>query len=183
MASSGIVDLIKSQHKEVDTLYKTYQNTEKDGKLAIAHQIIRKICIHGESEEMVLYPFLKTKGIVDKVDHSLQEHLQLKKDLAVLDGLDNVDDPNYDSTLHKAMKELLHHIEEEETDMLPSLEKHASQDELKKLLEDFQKAMTQVPTRPHPSAPLEGPAKTVAGMGAKVVDSVRDTVRGVNTGS
>ena len=59
-AHASVIDLIKGEHRDVEALYHSYEQTEnKDEKLKIARQLIKDISQHGVQEEMSIYPSVR----------------------------------------------------------------------------------------------------------------------------
>jgi len=178
-ASESVVQLILNDHRKAEQLFEKYHAArEAAAKQKHAWALIKEISQHGAKEEMSIYPWMKqhfpeTSGVVS---HGIKEHQRLKEDLAALDKI-TVDDPRFDQTIQRVWKDLTHHIKEEESTILPQLEKKATAAELVKLGETFQQVEAIAPTRPHPHAPAEGVAAVVANAGAKIVDSMRDAKR------
>ena len=56
-------------------------------------------------------------------------------------------DPEFEPTIKGLMADLSKHIEEEERDDLPALEKHLPTDETQKLAEKFGRTKKFIPTR------------------------------------
>jgi len=111
-------------------------------------------------------------------DHALKEHQEIRELLYEVDNT-KVDDPSHPEKLEKAMKAVTHHVEEEESELLPLIEKLYSVEELKKVGASFKVHKYTAPTRPHPSTPMQGPLAAAAGMMAKPIDLARDAVRNV----
>ena len=77
------------------------------------------------------------------------EHQQVTEDLYRLDEMSLAKFPvQFEQCLAKIMSELTEHIAEEEAELLPSLEKVCSRDELIEMGRKFE--TTTVTTRPHP---------------------------------
>jgi len=144
----SVTDIIQGEHALVETLYKQYQSiSDAKQKQGIAYNIIKLLSIHAACEEMVVYPFLKNKdGSKYKtlVDHALNEHTQTKKDLYDLDNME-YGQSGYDAKLSKVIEETLVHVKEEESELLPTLEKAATPEELKQLAADFISAKSMAP--------------------------------------
>src|SRR5215216_3666137 len=79
------------------------------------------------------------------------------------------------------MREIRHHIEDEEGEMFAHMRQVIDQDELRQLgarVEAFKKV---APTRPHPSVPNTPLARIAAGPGASLFDRMRDLATGRGT--
>jgi hypothetical protein len=109
-------------------------------------------------------------------DHAREEHLQVKKDLYELDKTP-IDNGDFSTMLKKIMDELNHHIEEEETQLIPLFRKNASSEVLQNLAKEWYTKQKLVPTRPHPDAPDRPPMETVAGLMAAPLDKAKDLMR------
>lgn len=186
-ASSGakggasVVQLIKDDHRSVEADYARYESTKDPAeRTRIAQLVIKKISQHGAQEEMSIYPWMKQHSpkTAHMVDHGIKEHARLKQDLALLDGMKSTD-PLFDKTMKRVWEDLSHHIKEEESDILPTLEKIASASDLSSLGAKFLDLKSIAPTRPHPMAPTGGGAATkMANAGAAAMDNLRDAVQG-----
>jgi hypothetical protein len=72
------------------------------------------------------------------------------------------------------------HVVEEERDLLPAMKRALSPEELRTLADALARAKGSAPTRPHPTAPDEPPASTIANAGAAAYDRSRDALgRGI----
>lgn len=177
--SPSVVQLILKDHREVESLFARYHGaTDQKTKQDTAHKLIKEISMHGAKEEMSVYPWMKKNlpSTAGMVDHGIREHQTLKEDLAALDSM-SVSDARFDATVQRVWKDLKHHMKEEESEILPALEKKASAQDLSDLGKTFQSVESIAPSRPHPNAPSEGIAGVAANMGAKVIDSMRDAAR------
>lgn len=88
-----------------------------------------------------------------------------------------VTDNGYHELFGKMLKELMHHLEEEESDFLPKFKETIPQNELESLGASFAKTRVTAPTHPHPNAPDKPPAESLAGMTALPLDKTRDAMR------
>ncbi|CAB4422320.1 unnamed protein product [Rhizophagus irregularis] len=183
--TKDIVSEIIDDHKIIRNLAQRYENENNtDERQKIANTVIREIAVHSACEEINLYPAFEKHFTNGKeiADHSREEHLQVKKDLYKLDSM-KVTDNGYHELFGKMLKELVHHIDEEESDFLPKFKETISQNELESLGASFAKTRVTAPTHPHPSAPDKPPAESLAGMTALPLDKTRDAVRDfVDTG-
>jgi hypothetical protein len=75
------------------------------------------------------------------------------------------------------MENVRHHVEEEEKDLFPQVNKLLSRVDLDELGDAMAKAKKTVPTRPHPRSPDEPPGNIIAGAGAALMDKAVDAGR------
>lgn len=116
------ISLIKSDHRRVIELFDTYKSLQADeAKEEISSQIFKEITIHAKMEEKYFYPRMKELlGVTNPkiVDDALAEHHAAKVLLLEL-RLMNVNNPKFDSLMHVLEDSIVHHIDEEETTLLP----------------------------------------------------------------
>jgi len=180
-SSSGlrnVVNLILDDHRRMERMFSEWDSTaDAITKKRLALELIRTISLHGAKEEMSIYPWMKSHlpSSTGDIDHSIEEHATLKKDLAALEQLDPTD-ANFGATLRKSWQDLKHHIDEEETNVLPKLASKATPTQLNDLAERFENMERLAPSRPHPNAPAEGVGAYLANASAKVFDKVRDAM-------
>ncbi|MCK7497743.1 MAG: hemerythrin domain-containing protein [Comamonadaceae bacterium] len=87
---------------------------------------VRNICtaleIHAQLEEEIFYPSLRETGIdVDQLDKSVPEHDQMRSLIERVRSLD-ADDPAQAEAMCELMRTVMHHVAEEETQLLPLAE-------------------------------------------------------------
>jgi hypothetical protein len=80
------------------------------------------------------------------------------------------------------MKEIRHHIEDEEGEMFAHMRQVIDEDELLKMGERVEAFKKVAPTRPHPSVPNTALARTAAGPAASMFDRMRDLATGRGSG-
>lgn len=116
------ISLIKSDHRRVIELFDTYKSLQADeAKEEISSQLFKEITIHAKMEEKYFYPRLKELlGATNPkiVEDALAEHHAAKVLLLEL-RLMNVNNPKFDSMLQVLEDSVVHHIDEEETTLLP----------------------------------------------------------------
>jgi hemerythrin-like domain-containing protein len=87
-------------------------------------------------------------------------------------------DPDYQQALQEFVKAGREHIMYEQDVVWPRFQAAVGQEELEKLGEKLEQAKKVAPTRPHPDTPANAAVQKTMGMGAAVVDHVRDAVSG-----
>jgi hemerythrin superfamily protein len=178
--SKNVIQLIKEDHDRARSLYEQYKlpGTTASQKKLLAWAIIREISIHSAKEEEVVYPAMRNAMGDLTPDHLLNEHQQLKELLAELNN-DNIADPNFDGRLQELMEVLLHHMKEEEEDLLPrfAICEDVTSEYLMQLGRLFEQAKLHAPSRPHPWAPNKPPLNIAANASVAPLDFVRDLIR------
>ena len=127
-ASPEATDMLRADHKKVSGLFHQYEASgdQVNRKESIVRQICSELDVHAKLEEEIFYPAVEAKsdeGGRRKVQEGIEEHRRIKKLLAQLLGKRAHDD-EYDDTVHQLKQCVAHHVEEEETGVLPDAEKN-----------------------------------------------------------
>jgi hemerythrin superfamily protein len=177
------VKIIKQDHRTVKSLFRRYERADRRAdKQKIAEEIIEELSVHATIEEQLVYPVLREaeKRLERPVLNALEEHHAAKLVLAELDKM-KVDDERFDAKMHVVRESIEMHIEEEESTLLPRLERLLNDDVRATLAEAMIAAKRSAPNHPHPGAPDTPPAGMIAGLVAKVMDAGKDMVRKVTS--
>jgi hemerythrin-like domain-containing protein len=128
-----VVPLIKSQHRELEELLEQAEQEDTD-TLALLRKVAGLLGPHSAAEEAFVYPRIAElqEDQAEEVHDGTAEHHHAEAVLAELLAGDP-DAPGYDGKLAALIGELHHHIEEEESDLLPVLSDKASDDEREQL--------------------------------------------------
>ena len=117
------IEMLKSQHKDVDELFAQIEAaTTTDKKARLFEQLADKLAVHATIEEKHFYPAVKAKRTEDILLESLEEHLGIKRVLADLLATDASDD-TFDAKIKVLKEQVEHHVEEEHTDLFPKVKK------------------------------------------------------------
>lgn len=189
---------IKIDHDNIRDLYerlkKAYGSHDVEEVEALANTIVRETAIHGEAEELSIYPAMDKYGLRKEAEEDRHQHLEIKKRMHNVDSLlgafssNKNDKAKLDELVQAAstaIEVLLNHAKEEEEKDLPRLQdlikKGANSDSDKednKLIKDFLKARKMAPTRPHPTASQSGGvAQAAMGAASKPLDAAIHTTR------
>ncbi len=131
----NVVDLIMNDHREFERLFDQLQN-QPDERANTLPVMISLLTAHSRAEEAEVYPAATEAGIDEDVEHSQKEHLeadQLAADLAATP----VDAPEFEEKLTKLVDAVKHHLEEEESTVLPGMQNGLSAARLDELGEAF----------------------------------------------
>ena len=117
------IEMLISQHKEVDGLFAQIEAATSDDKKArLFAELADKLAIHATIEEKHFYPAVKAKRTEDILLESLEEHLGIKRVLADLLATEASDD-TFDAKIKVLKEQVEHHVEEEQTDLFPKVKK------------------------------------------------------------
>jgi hemerythrin-like domain-containing protein len=179
-ARADAIELLTSHHRDVEQLWSQAQAAHGAGDRGLAgdlgQRIITLLSQHDAIETQILYPTLRDVG--QRGDqlaaHSLEEHQKVRELLKAADG--DAADPKGWSSLSDAITNVMHHVEEEESQIFPML-RGVGQEELYELGDTMATAMKMAPTHPHPTTPNNPVGATVVGAAAGIVDRVRDALK------
>ncbi|HET7754406.1 MAG TPA: hypothetical protein VFK85_10900, partial [Anaeromyxobacteraceae bacterium] len=108
---------------------------------------------------------------------ALEEHHAAKVTSAELDAMP-ADGERFAAKMKVLATSVRAHIEEEERQLLPELERLLDAEELQDLGAALEMAKRVAPTHPHPTAPDSPPGGIVANAAAGIMDRARDALRG-----
>lgn len=128
------LELLKTDHKKVSSLFKQVEATEsQEEHLRLFEQIRVELETHTHIEETIFYPRIQQyEDLKDIVLEGIEEHRQVKTLIREIDRLVEGSE-KLDAKLKVMGENVEHHVEEEETEMFPKVEKAMSQDELAEL--------------------------------------------------
>ncbi len=117
---ADVVDLIMADHREVERLFDVLQN-EPDKRALTLPELSALFVAHSRAEEAEVYPVARGEaGETDEVAHSQGEHAQAEELLAQLKATDP-HDPSFETKLNDFVEAVQHHVDEEESEVLPGL--------------------------------------------------------------
>jgi hemerythrin superfamily protein len=179
-----VIEVLEHDHREVEEMFQELESLRgastdeaKQRRKELADQVTIELVRHSVAEEVLVYPHVDAKISKEEADHAREEHKEAEKTLARLEKLDP-DDAGFDDELATLMKEIRHHIEDEEGQMFAHMREVMDEKELRQLgsaVETFKKV---APTRPHPNVPNDPITRLAAGPAASLFDRLRDLATG-----
>jgi hemerythrin superfamily protein len=122
---SDVVDLIMQDHREVERIFDELKN-HPEKRLGLVPVLVTLLTAHSRAEEAEVYPAARDEaGEADDVEHSQEEHLLADQLLAKLAGTDP-ESPAFDGVLTELVEGVTHHVEEEESKVLPGMRERLS---------------------------------------------------------
>ena len=125
-AKNDAIKLLTDDHNKVKKMFKEFEKLHKkheEGREELAQQICKELTIHAQLEEEIFYPAAR-EAIDD--DHLMNEAAvehQAAKDLIEKIQSMNSSDPMYDALVRVLGEYVNHHIEEEQNEIFPKVEK------------------------------------------------------------
>ncbi|MEV6415794.1 hemerythrin domain-containing protein [Kribbella sp. NPDC051718] len=134
--AADVVDLIMQDHREVERLFDELKNNP-DKRKGLVPVLTTLLSAHSRAEESAVYPAAAAEADeADDVAHSQEEHIEADQLLAELAATDP-DSAAFDKALQNLVDAVTHHVEEEETKVLPGMRANLSQERLLELGEAF----------------------------------------------
>ncbi|NED96556.1 hemerythrin domain-containing protein [Phytoactinopolyspora alkaliphila] len=130
--SQDVVDLIEQDHREVERIFETMKEQPRQRRLLLP--IVTSLLVaHSRAEEAEVYPVARDEaGETDEVAHSQEEHREAEELLARLAQTDP-DAPDFESVLQEVVDSVTHHVEEEESTVLPGMRERLSDERRREL--------------------------------------------------
>jgi hemerythrin-like domain-containing protein len=174
---------LRQDHKSVLGLFETLDGApsgagaEASGLETTVNNLIIAESQHEAIEEQHFWPAVR-QALGDALpDKAIEQEQAGKKLLQRLeDGKPG--DPDYHEALQEFIKAGREHIAYEQEVVWPQVELAISREDLEKIGEKLEVAKKIAPTRPHPDTPPNPTVLKTVGMGAAVMDHVRDAFTG-----
>jgi hemerythrin superfamily protein len=134
--AGDVVDLIMQDHREVERLFDQLKDfPEKRPNLVPV--LTTLLTAHSRAEESAVYPAAAAEADeADEVAHSQEEHVEADQLLAKLAKTDPTS-ADFDKVLQNLVDAVTHHVEEEETKVLPGMKANLSAERREQLGEAF----------------------------------------------
>src|ERR1041385_4029426 len=132
-----LIQVLKKDHKMVKQLFEEFEGLSggrvAQRKPALVNRIRQALTVHATVEEEVVYPaFQEHRSLRDLVCEAAEEHHVAKLLLAELEEL-QPDDERYDAKVTVLGEYVMHHVKEEEKEILPQAQKRLSAKRLEAL--------------------------------------------------
>jgi len=148
------ISLLKRQHKEVEKLFKKSERLEAEyaeGKVECFEEIADQLAAHAEIEEKYFYPASKLSDTASLLEEAVQDHLKMKRLIASIMEHEDPSSEEFDAGLKELKKSVLHHVREEERQLMPRVSKLLTKQELdalgEEMEEEFEELLQQEPRR------------------------------------
>jgi hemerythrin superfamily protein len=132
--SPTITDMIRFDHSHVMVTFHQYTKDKSPSvKKALAETICAAVEIHATLEEELFYPVMRQITTDQEVMKKMApEHDEMRRLIARLRHTEG-NDPDHDRLMMELMREIIHHVADEETVLLPQAEALLDKDRLSEL--------------------------------------------------
>jgi hypothetical protein len=116
-------EMLREDHQKVKALFEEFEQAEEDDeKLRIVRTALTELEIHATLEEDIFYPAVRAHIENDSLmDEALEEHHVAKLLMGELQDMEPGDE-HFDAKFKVLAESVKHHIEEEESEILPKAE-------------------------------------------------------------
>ncbi|GIH21786.1 hemerythrin [Acrocarpospora phusangensis] len=146
--TQNVIDLIMADHRDVEMIFEKLKS-QPENRPALVAELAAKFTAHARAEEAEVYPALAKAAPRERgeVHHGVEEHHEAEELLAQLMEADP-DRPEFLTVLAQMVKAVQHHVEEEESEILPAMAKAIPGDRLVKLGRVFSQAKAEELAKP-----------------------------------
>jgi hemerythrin superfamily protein len=131
-------ELLKSQHREVESLFKRIKKAKQDAeKQQLFEELAANLVAHDAIEREIFYPACEeAMGMNEMLGEALVEHGVVEFSLYQADQAQGEDDFEYKYTVLQEVLE--HHVKEEEKEFFPKVEKALGKERLEELAAEME---------------------------------------------
>ena len=120
-------NMIRLDHTHVLAIFHQYKTTSAPQvKLGLVNTTCLALEVHAQLEEEIFYPAVREASDNEAIKKGLLEHEEMRRLIALLRGMEP-EDSRYDDTYMELMRDVLHHVADEETVILPEAERLLSE--------------------------------------------------------
>jgi len=140
-----ILELIEADHRQVEELFAQFEKAKSSKKQQeYFNQIYKELTLHAEAEELVFYPAMEeyeeTRVYIEEAEEG---HNSVKILLEQMRKL-KLEDPNFSTKIAQLKENVMHHVEEEESDIFVAVSNCMTEEQLTQLGEEFDAAKTRI---------------------------------------
>jgi hemerythrin superfamily protein len=121
--SPDATSMIRMDHTHVLASFHQYQtNSAPRVKKGLVNTVCLALEIHAQLEEEIFYPALRSVSDSEFLHKAVPEHNEMRRLITQLRNMEPTD-PRYDDTFMELMRDVMHHVADEETMALPEAER------------------------------------------------------------
>lgn len=150
--------LLTQQHEEVKGLFQKLEGTGEGAKKSrerLCQQLCDALAIHAEIEEKIFYPACKDAHTEDQLREAVEEHLSQKRFVAdLVQG--NFEEEQLDAKLAVLKEQVLHHAQEEESELFPKVKQLLDEERLEELGDQMNEMVEELRSEGEPRMQVPG---------------------------
>jgi hemerythrin superfamily protein len=115
--------MIRMDHTHVLATFHRYRvDSPPNVKRGLVNTICIALEVHAQLEEEIFYPAVRAVSDNEAVRKSVPEHNEMRRLIGALRAMEPTD-PGFDDTFMELMRDVIHHVADEETILLPEAER------------------------------------------------------------
>lgn len=175
--AQDIIAVLTTDHREVEGIFAKLEIGEGD-RHQLVSKMVEELSKHDAMEKELLYPVVESDvpGGQSMGQAAIAEHEHVVDVLHRIDKSKDLASPQAQADLSTLMREVRHHVQEEEGQIFPALRAAVNEEDLIEMGEKVELAKKAAPTHPHPHAPTSSVGVRAAGPVAATMDKVRDAL-------
>ena len=126
------IEMLKEQHREAKKMFERLESAPVDEQRNVFIELADALTVHAIIEERHFYPAVRERRTADILEESLTEHLQMKSIIAQMVDTE-VGDEQWELLCDALKTEVLHHVEEEESQLFPKVVKIMDAEQLEEI--------------------------------------------------
>jgi hemerythrin superfamily protein len=154
------IELLETQHRDIDALFARVETSSGKARQKVFDELADLLAIHASIEELHFYPTVKSAGTEGEVEHSAEEHLDIKRKLSLCMGT-SIGSDKFLERLQALKEEVQHHVGEERAELFPKVRTLLDGDQLEALGQEMTSTMAEL-QKGHPRRDV--PLQTAAPM-------------------
>ncbi|HEY1586991.1 MAG TPA: hemerythrin domain-containing protein, partial [Polyangia bacterium] len=154
------IELLETQHRDIDALFARLEKGGGRAQQQIFDDLADLLAMHASIEELHFYPAVKTADTDNNVEHSSEEHLDIKRKLSLCMGT-SLDSEKFGERLRALEDEVQHHVADERRELFPKVRKLFDGDQLEALGQEMTSTLAEL-QKGHPRRDV--PLQTMAPM-------------------
>jgi hemerythrin superfamily protein len=144
-----VINLIMSDHRAVEKVFDKLEKVEKDQqeeRLQLLQQVRALLIPHSKAEEAIVYPAIVkvVPAVAENIEEGVAEHHHVEDLFTQV--LADPNDPGVDAMIAGFIAEIKHHVEEEESEILPQFRRGSTAAQLHDLAVRFAAGKAEVLT-------------------------------------
>lgn len=135
------IELLKDSHRKVERLFQQMELTSSPTEAKDAfEQVYHELSVHTIIEEQVFYPALaKYPQFHELLKDAFKEHGEARLALSEIAALEPKSE-KWNKQVSKLVKDINHHVKDEEEDLFPKTREFVSQPQLQELAQELEQA-------------------------------------------
>lgn len=139
-----ILSLIEADHRKVEELFAELESSDGKEAISLFNEIFKSLELHARSEELVFYPAMREyDGLENLIAEAESEHTAAKILLEQMKSF-NPNDDEFQVKLGHLKESVMHHVQEEESEIFDAVRECMNEDELMSLGEEFQAVQPKI---------------------------------------